>query len=119
LQISRFTASKPSKSAIASVEKFTRQLTTLIARYFLKCIWKHAFYRIGSVGEIQICRSATNQYFKLSTHSRSALSEMLPLWRAPSSHFPVPASFARSLPLVPMSLLPLVQKGITVMPVKS
>jgi len=36
LQISRFTASKPSKSAIASVEKFTRQLTTLIARYFLK-----------------------------------------------------------------------------------
>ena len=28
--------SKPSKSAIASVEKFTRQLTTLIARYFLK-----------------------------------------------------------------------------------
>ncbi|MBQ6120988.1 MAG: hypothetical protein IJI59_04505, partial [Clostridia bacterium] len=35
LQISRFTASKPSKSAIASVEKFTRQLTTLIARYFL------------------------------------------------------------------------------------
>ncbi|MBQ3477238.1 MAG: hypothetical protein IJH25_03600, partial [Clostridia bacterium] len=40
LQISRFTASKPSKSAIASVEKFTRQLTTLIARYFLKYnIW--------------------------------------------------------------------------------
>ena len=29
LQISRFTASKPSKSAIATVEKFTRQLTTL------------------------------------------------------------------------------------------
>ena len=36
LQISRFTVSKPSNSAIASVEKFTRQLTTLIARYFLK-----------------------------------------------------------------------------------
>ncbi len=36
LAVSRFTASKPSKSAIASVEKFTRQLTTLIARYFLK-----------------------------------------------------------------------------------
>ena len=36
MQFSRFTASKPSKSAIASVEKFTRQLTTLIARYFLK-----------------------------------------------------------------------------------
>ena len=35
LQISRFTASKPSKSAIASVKKFTRQLTTLIVRYFL------------------------------------------------------------------------------------
>ena len=35
--MSRFTASKPSKSAITSVEKFTRQLTTLIARYFLKC----------------------------------------------------------------------------------
>jgi hypothetical protein len=30
--------SKPSKSAIASVEKFTRQLTTLIARYFLNII---------------------------------------------------------------------------------
>ena len=39
MQISRFTASKPSKSAIASVEKFTRQLTTLIARYFLKAFF--------------------------------------------------------------------------------
>ncbi|MBQ9038915.1 MAG: hypothetical protein IJ119_05440, partial [Clostridia bacterium] len=40
--------SKPSKSAIASVEKFTRQLTTLIARYFLKYNiwdWKNPQYR--------------------------------------------------------------------------
>ncbi|MBQ8964518.1 MAG: hypothetical protein IJ089_12140, partial [Clostridia bacterium] len=37
--------SKPSKSAIASVEKFTRQLTTLIARYFLKQYRRNACRR--------------------------------------------------------------------------
>ena len=51
MQISRFTASKPSKSAIASVKKFTRQLTTLIVRYFLKEISHNA--RGPLAGEFQ------------------------------------------------------------------
>ena len=58
-------------------------------------------------------------YIMPAIQSRSSSSETLPLWRAPSSHVPVPALAARSSSLCPIPLLPLVQKGITVMSVKS
>jgi len=50
--------SKPSKSAIASVKKFTRQLITLIARYFLKEIPHNA--RGPLAGEFQPLAACKN-----------------------------------------------------------
>jgi hypothetical protein len=75
------------------------------------------FYRILAL-PLHIFASGCSHFNPL-IHVRSSSSETLPLNLSPFSQFPLPASSARCLPLLPMPLLEDVQNGITVASPKS